>query len=366
MSGRSAVVYLARAAEPLASIRRFASSYARNSSGQEHDLVVIWKGGDHASAAPDHIVSLFAKGPTRFLQVADDGIDITAYAYAASVLPHSNLCFFNTHTEIVAPNWLRYLSDASTYPDVGIVGGTGSFESLKDGFQIVSKIAWLRERGVAFDKRFYRRWSPIVGKEIIRQKRRSLFQRSREAFLDATIGLRPAYPSHLDGEFETHWGCIASPYEHFPSFPNPHIRTNGFLIKRQLFLQCLGDVIPQSKSEAYEFESGTNSLTRQLLDKGLRALIVNSDGRTFDIENWKASQTFRLGYQRKLLFKDNQTRSFDAMKKRKRVSISQMTWGLDGYLGGGHGETKLPSVSAWQETNFVFRVASQTKRLFGS
>ncbi|CCB65056.1 hypothetical protein [Hyphomicrobium sp. MC1] len=364
MGHQTAVIYLAREAEPRASIERFAESYAKNSSGQPHDLVVIWKSSAEGSQPPSHVTGNFPK-TTRYLSIADDGIDITAYAHAAEVLLHPMLCFFNTHTEIAEPNWLRFLSDAIAKPGVGIAGGTGSFESLKDGFQIVSKIAWLSGQGVVFDKQFRLKWAPIVGKDLFRKSRRSRFQKIKDALIGKPTGQAQAHSSNLDHEFDVYWSRTQSPYEDFPAFPNPHIRTNGFLVARHLFLKCLGDDIPRTKPAAYAFESGPNSLTQKLLTDGLRALIVGRDGKTFDLDTWKTSETFRLGTQRNLLFLDNQTRAFDAMKPRKRHIVSQMTWGIDA-SEKKTGEIELPCVNAPRETDFISQILFQTKRLFSS
>lgn len=364
MSPETAVIYLAREAEPVASIKRFAASYAKNSSGLAHDLVVVWKSSAVDIQPPSHITGLFPRA-TKYICVTDDGIDITAFAHAATVLPHSMLCFFNTHAEIAAPDWLRILSDAMAKPGVGIVGGTGSFESLKDGFRIVSKIIWLSEQGVVFDKQFRRDWAPLVGKHLLRKDRRSQFQKLKDALIGKPNDPRQAHTSSLDREFDVYWSRTTSPYENFPSFPNPHIRTNGFLVSRDQFLKCLADGIPRTKAEAYAFESGSNSLTRQLLGNGLRALLVGRDGKTFDLHSWRTSETFRLGKQRNLLFLDNQTRAFDGMKRCKRHVFSKMTWGVDA-AGKNKVEAKLPSVHLPEETNFVSQVVFRAKRLFSS
>ena len=82
-----------------------------------------------------------------------------------------------------------------------------------------------------------------------------------------------------------------------------------------------------TKKESYLFESGKESLTRQILNKGLKALVVNSDGDRFDVDEWPQSQTFRLGKQTGLLVQDNQTRGFEKLSSMEKELLAYMTWG---------------------------------------
>ena len=77
----------------------------------------------------------------------------------------------------------------------------------------------------------------------------------------------------------------------FKPFPNPHIRTNAFMIKRELFLSIKRAVV-KDKMDAYCFESGRKGLTNQLLTKGYKTLILDKSGNTYEPDQWYQSKTF--------------------------------------------------------------------------
>jgi hypothetical protein len=157
----------------------------------------------------------------------------------------------------------------------------------------------------------------------------------KQTFVERCLALVSPYIRRaelLDERYEAFWRAVTSPggamafYARFPEFPNPHIRTNAFMLARDHFL----DLCPRkmdSKSDSHEFESGISSLTRLLLRRGLRAKVVGKDGVGYEVEDWPISKTFRLGQQDDLLVADNQTRMFDAMTSIERDAHVEMTWG---------------------------------------
>jgi hypothetical protein len=82
-----------------------------------------------------------------------------------------------------------------------------------------------------------------------------------------------------------------------------------------------------TKNQSYLFESGSNSMTNQFLRRGMRAVVVNSDGKVFDVKEWDQSETFRLGTQGKLLVQDNQTRGYHKLTLNEKLVYQKMTWG---------------------------------------
>jgi len=119
--------------------------------------------------------------------------------------------------------------------------------------------------------------------------------------------------------------------EAFPPFPNPHIRSNGFMIERERFI-ALSERPLRSKADASLFESGHNSITTQLRRAGLGAIVVGGDGVGYSVNDWPRSRTFRLGEQENLLITDNHTRAFAAMSEPAKAAHALMTWGE--YLSG--------------------------------
>src|SRR5207253_8721145 len=123
------------------------------------------------------------------------------YLIAVNEIVEDRVCFLNTHTELLAPAWLEKLALHLDRIDVGLVGATGSFESL------------------------------------------------------SMIGPR------------------------FPAFPNLHLRSTGVMIERELFTSILGGTIIRDKLDAFSVESSSDSLTRRILARGLKVLLVGRNGR---------------------------------------------------------------------------------------
>jgi hypothetical protein len=119
---------------------------------------------------------------------------------------------------------------------------------------------------------------------------------------------------------------LHDPTRAFPAFPNPHLRTNGFLISRSAMLRLTGGNV-WTKTAAFRFESGVHSMTNQLLKMGKRVLIVGRDGEAYEQQRWPQSRTFRIGDQENLLIADNQTDAYDASDASARKRLSAYAWG---------------------------------------
>ncbi len=245
-----AVCYLARGAEPAweHAICRFLASYRRYVAGCNLNLYVIFKG--FASVAErTRAVSLFEPLQRSVIFTADDTFDIGAYAEAAGQIAEQKICFLNTNAEILGADWLAKLARNLEPPGVGLVGATGSYESLHD----------------------------------------------------------------LDPRF--------------PKFPNIHIRSNAFMIDRDLFCSIARQFTFRDKLDAFLFESGPEGMTRQILSRGLDALVVGRNGQGYPWRSWPQSNTFRQDGQSNLLIADNQTRHFDALSLAEQRALARWTWG---------------------------------------
>lgn len=112
----------------------------------------------------------------------------------------------------------------------------------------------------------------------------------------------------------------------FPPFPNPHVRTNAFMLERERML-ALDWTVARGKSSAHRLESGTRGITRQLLADGLEPRVVGRDGRGYAPLEWPHSRTFRSGDQGNLLVADNRTRQYDEADPPRRAELARMAWG---------------------------------------
>jgi hypothetical protein len=112
----------------------------------------------------------------------------------------------------------------------------------------------------------------------------------------------------------------------YPSFPNPAVRTNGFALERELLLS-LRWPITRTKLDAVALECGERGITRQLLRRGLQALVVGRDGRGYPPQQWRASSTFRSGEQANLMLADKRTRHYDGAARPTRRMLEWLAWG---------------------------------------
>jgi hypothetical protein len=108
-------------------------------------------------------------------------------------------------------------------------------------------------------------------------------------------------------------------------FPNPHLRTNGFALRRRLLLE-LDWPTGVDKLAAVALEGGSRSLTRQVQERGLTTLVVGRDGVGYPPERWRQSATFRSGEQPNLLLADNRTRHYQESGRLTRSGLAWLAW----------------------------------------
>ena len=110
------------------------------------------------------------------------------------------------------------------------------------------------------------------------------------------------------------------------AFPNPHLRTNAFMMDRRLLLG-LGLPPPVTKSGNAAFEAGPESLTVQLRRQGLSPLVVDRHGARWPMAHWRESCTFRAGRQKNLLVSDNRTEDYMVVTRKRRRKQERLAWG---------------------------------------
>lgn len=292
------VVYLYRFAEGEFFARSFVESYLAHPAGIEHDLHVILKGfSDPTSCAAAR--ALFAPVPAKFVELEDTGYDIGSYLAAARQVGNNRLAFLNTFSEILADNWLAHLDAALDRADVGLVGATGSWQSLGSAYTAAAlRFAhWIRHP-VRYARSHFeagpRSLSGAAG--------------SRRSFRDIALKVRG----------------LADLYA-FGHYPNPHIRTNGFMIDRGRFLS-LRSIPFKRKADVYKFESGRHSMTNQVLRAKLKALVVDRSGRTYDVHDWESSATYWTSDQENLMIADNMTRKYARGSSELRHLLENYAW----------------------------------------
>jgi hypothetical protein len=262
----------------LAPLQAFLASLGDNPPGIDHELLFIFKGFIDGLVPDDYQAAIGATAH-RVLFVPDVGPDIRAYLTAAAAVTDDYLCFLNSFSLIQAQDWLAKMFGHVMREGVGVVGATGSWES----------------------------WYTMYLQEW-RSNRRPGISRARLRSEMTSLGEAIEYRRR------------------FAAFPNPHIRSNALLISRRLLLSVPVGRMTEKK-DGHDFESGRRSLTRQLLARGLRPLVIDRHGRAHEKEEWDESLTFRSGEQQNLLVADNQTRQYAAADAAIREFMTNAAWG---------------------------------------
>ena len=268
------VVHLVRKNNGIKPFSNFLESYLRNAAGVEHELLILYKGfSQEVDIVPYE--ELLGVVPHTFLMITDFGFDLRSYFIAAEKCNSKYYCFLNSFSIILDKDWLLKFYKHISRPGVGIVGATGSWGSLFPG-------------------------------RISSKKNTSLWKKLMRPL--ALVVLRPYFSMYFD------------------HFPNYHIRTNNFMISRDILLKIHRGVI-LTKLHTYRLESGKCGITKQVEQMGFKPIVVGKDGKGYEKHEWDISNTFRRGEQKNLLISDNQTRKYDEEDLNWKQKWESFTWG---------------------------------------
>lgn len=264
-----AIVVIARELDGVDTFCRFMDSYRRCDRNFPHTLIVVFKGFGSSSGFEPFLKHLndIIYVP---LCIADVGFDIGAYIFSVRHTDFKYYFFLNSFSEILSPLLIQYLSCYVDSDDSSVIGCTSSCESLSLGLPFKFTAA-------------------------------SFFRAVRD--------------------------FIFNIYR-FSCFPNPHLRTNAFLIRRDVLLSL--DITPffKTKAQCHEFESGRNSLTVQLARKSLAVYVVDYEGHLHMLSDSNFVGSFRRGLQNRLLVGDNQTRNYLNSDSAERKELTFKAWGF--------------------------------------
>lgn len=270
------VVHLVRAKNGITPFKRFLKSYEENRGGMDHDLLIIYKGFSPRNDVSEY-ERLMRNIPHHAIFVRDVGFDIKPYFIAADSFHYKYFCFLNSFSVILDKEWLAKMYGYLSRDGVGLVGATGSYQSIFSD--------WLY-------------W-------VSKKKKRPFYKRLLIRIL-----------RHL----------IAVIYKKiFDPFPNYHIRTNAFMISRDVMrrLRCNGIY---SKLDTYKFESGKDNMTKQVMRMNLDVLVIGKDGAAYEKRDWFRSNTFWQRDQSNLLIADKQTDIYAHDNLEDKMILSQFAW----------------------------------------
>ena len=291
-----AVVHLVRRQNGIVPFERFIASWRAHPAGVPNDLVILFKGFKR-NHTPE-FDRLLEGIPYRRLLVSDRGFDISAYFEAIERLEYQRYCFLNSFSRILVSGWLERMHRFSVQEGVGLVGATGSAQSIVTGYTA--------------------RHKDILALPPMARLRARIARVLTDRRPQVVLGRAWVWALRLTG--------IWRPARDFPMFPNYHLRTNAFMGTRNTLSRIrLGAL--RTKLSAYAFESGNESLTNQVTNLGLRVLVVGRDGDAYEPERWHLSNTFWQSREENLLVADNQTESYLAAGADQRAYLAQSAWG---------------------------------------
>jgi hypothetical protein len=269
-----AVIHLVRASNDPAALLAFLVSYEKYSAGHAHKLTFLLKG--FPRELPQSVSDLLDRFPHARVICPDFGYDVGSYLYASNRISEPLMLFTNSYCVLQADDWLAKFLNAYQQPGIGIVGATGSWESISS--------TMLNAR------------SAVTGSIL-----RGGFSKAKTLAVGLPLRLM------------------------FPAFPNYHIRTNGFLVARKEFL-AIRPALMRTKLDAWLFESGRKSMTRRMHERGREALVVGKDGSCYLPEEWSRSMTFWQSQQENLLIKDNRSIVYDRGSESLRARLYTCAW----------------------------------------
>lgn len=284
---RIAVVYLSYVPFGIQYLINFIDSYRNKVSGESHELIILFNGFLSQSELIPFFEILNKFEISCQAIETNSRFDIDAYFYVASKLnKFESLLFFNTYSIIQNNNWLSFFYRNLNKKSVGCVSASGTWG---DNSHLVDyKLSIKKILSFKFD---------------LKDIKKAIFFR---------FNFYPQVKSHL--------------------------RTNAFMIRRDLFLSTYKPKVRpiflsfifglnDKKISSFCFEHGNNSFSNQLLNRGFQLLVVDKYGIGHDIHNWKSSETFWIGSQKNLLIHDNQTLKYELSNSEIKRKLTYAAWG---------------------------------------
>ncbi len=260
------VCYLYTSFDDINSLQNFKKNYLKFDSGINHELIICFK-LLKSQQIQDIVSQLNGINFKTFIDPNNkNDFDFGTYKRIAELNKNSQIFFLNSHSYPICDKWLFKLAHNSS--NDSLIGTSASCESLLDSFKLKKK---------------YKIFSYLFKKNALKKR--------------------------------------------FNSFPSPHIRTSSFLINANLFLDYLKDIKISSKEDAWEIESGKNSLTNYFKSNNLNIYVVNSEGDKFNENNWKLSETYNYFNKSKSIISDKHTRKYDALDIKEKLISRIKVWG---------------------------------------
>ncbi len=251
----------------LPAFNKFLASYEKYGAGIEHKLTILLRAFENNLEDYNKIKEICSAKNIKTLDTIDVGLDFGAYLDSAKQSDADYICCLNTSCEIMCDDWLKKLyspiEEDNKYQMVGI---SGAYDPCPN---------YIRD---------YRSVNSLFGKVVVFFKRLNLF-RYLYRYLFATI--RKGYPNY-------------------------HLRTPAFLIKRELLTEYFEIYdLPTDKLGAYRVEGDErHSLSQFVLTKGFDFCVADKFGVKFDKQDFDKSETY-CSEKKNYIIKDRQQEMYE-------------------------------------------------------
>ena len=289
------IIYLAYGAEGYqAYVRRFFDSYKTNAPRVSHRLIVVATAYSNNPSGYAELRQLSFENNAQIFDLSDGGHEFGAFHRAAKCLTAGYIFCFVTSGYIIKPNWLEvFLSASRENPQYRLIGSSGSWETKYPGIW-----AALKRR---LDSRKFT-FSVLPGTmPRTAQRHRSILPIIKRIFDFLFIYVR---------------------------FPNYHVRTNGFLIERKLYVRYIEQYgIPRTRSDAHNIEHGPNHLSKFVQELGFNIGVVGTNGILYAPQEWDKSATFRCPDTSNAVIGDRQLDAYIESETPEKKCLEQLAWG---------------------------------------
>lgn len=267
MTNDRIVCYLYTIFDPKKKLIDFINNYKKYKSGINHKLLICFK---LLNVTEINKIRKYLKNIkyTEFIDPEkNNDWDFGSYKRVSKQFLNKDILFLNSHSYPICNNWLKKLFKHKKKNNV--IATTSSYESLVNSVKLKNKYH-----------------------KIFRFLRRKYYFMSN-----------------------------------FNEFPNPHIRTTGFLINSKIFLNYIKNKKLKTKEDALKIESGKFGLTNYLKKKKINLLVVNSDGNEFKENVWKSSETYCFTFHNKSIISDKHTRKYLNFSSDEKYKARIQVWG---------------------------------------
>jgi len=286
MSKTIAIIsYAIREADGVNALVDFLASVDRYKISSQSKIVIALK--ESSESFFDEVANHVQKAQKKNLRIQlavipSGGFDIGTHYYVASHFKCEVIVFMTATSRANVKNWDSFLLKKFREPDVGVVGCMQSSESLKSSYMEILTVMIKMKFHITLNKRDL---LILNARGMTLKKRKIQFSDNRiTKLLVNLITFLTLYFYKKEEPFRF--------LHHFPDFPNPHLRTTGFAIRRELFLSVFTES-PKDKGDAFNYESGYGSLTRRCTTLGWKLLVVNMRGHYYNLEDTNTQTLFR-------------------------------------------------------------------------